>query len=73
MLKLYEPFRDREILDNPSFFNSSDLDTESKGFFFAVFGLYFPLGSGSCLIFLFVVLLFHVILRPNFFQNFYPP
>ena len=41
MLKLDEPFRNQEIFIN-SFFNSSDLEFESKILFVAVFGWYVP-------------------------------
>ena len=37
MLKLDKPFRDEEIFDNISFFNSSDLDFENIRFLFTVF------------------------------------
>jgi len=33
---LHEPFRDKDILDNLSFINSSDLNFECKRFFFVV-------------------------------------
>ena len=33
MQQLDEPFRDKDIFDNLSFFNSSDLTFESKSFF----------------------------------------
>ena len=46
MQQLDEPFRDKDILNNLSFFNSSDLGIESRRFF-AVFGWYFALGSKS--------------------------